>query len=328
MSVIVPVYKVEEYLRQCIDSIINQTYKNLEIILVDDGSPDKCGEICDEYARNDSRVTVYHNENGGSSAARNYGKAMSHGEYIVFVDSDDVIKKNFVETLLDILKEYGADIVFAASFSSADSSRLNDFEAVRNERIDTGCLDADEALRIMLYKNNFDTLIYTAPHGKIYRREVFEGIEYPAGIIVEDLAAIYRIMLKCRKAAFTTEKLYGYRLRHDSQFHMTYSPKMMACIPVTRQLYNDICEERPALRLAVASTAFGVNRSHFFLLPKDHKEERMQVWEEMKKYRREVLFDPHARKRERTAALMTYLGPGFFHLFSGLYRRYLMRERN
>ena len=113
VSVIVPVYKVEDYLRECIDSIINQTYKNLEIILVDDGSPDNCGEICEEYARNDSRITVYHKENGGLSDARNYGIARANGEFMTFVDSDDVIKANFVETLMGLIHKYDADIATA-----------------------------------------------------------------------------------------------------------------------------------------------------------------------------------------------------------------------
>ncbi len=117
VSVIVPIYKVEEYLRECVDSIINQTYKNLEIILVDDGSPDNCGEICEEYARNDSRVTVYHKENGGLSDARNYGMARSHGEYITFVDSDDVIKENFVEALMELIHKYNADIAVSPYIS-------------------------------------------------------------------------------------------------------------------------------------------------------------------------------------------------------------------
>ena len=113
VSVIVPVYKVEEYIRECLDSITGQTYKNLEIILVDDGSPDSSGEICEEYARNDSRITVYHKENGGLSDARNYGIARAHGEFLTFVDSDDVIKSNFVETLLGLIHKYDADIATA-----------------------------------------------------------------------------------------------------------------------------------------------------------------------------------------------------------------------
>lgn len=103
VSIIVPVYKVEEYIRPCLDSLINQTYTNLEIILVDDGSPDNSGQICEEYAQKDSRITVLHKENGGMSDARNFAAPRVHGEYLTFVDSDDVIKLNLVETLLELL---------------------------------------------------------------------------------------------------------------------------------------------------------------------------------------------------------------------------------
>lgn len=322
VSVIVPIYKVEEYLRECVDSIIKQTYKNLEIILVDDGSPDRCGEICEDYSRNDSRITVYHKENGGVSDARNYGMVRSHGEYITLFDSDDVMKSTFVETLMGLIKKYDADIV--ACNNTSFQGAIN-FKIESNDEICTGCINSDEALRRMLYQDN---IFHSAPHGKIFRRGVFEGIEYPKGInIAEDLITNCCVLLKCRKAAFTREKLYNYRLRHDSLVRMSHSYKMMACITVSQQLYSEICEKRPELKTAAASRAFSVNRSHFFLLPRDHKEERMQVWEEMKKYRRTVLFDPHARKRERLAALVSYLGPGFFHMFSKIYRYHLMREK-
>lgn len=122
VSVVVPVYKVEEYLRECIDSIISQTYTHLEIILVDDGSPDTCGKICEEYALNDSRITVYHKDNGGLSDARNYGMARSHGEFITFVDSDDIIMPNFVETLMNLIHEHDADIATSSFFSFRNST--------------------------------------------------------------------------------------------------------------------------------------------------------------------------------------------------------------
>lgn len=183
----------------------------------------------------------------------------------------------------------------------------------------------EEALLSLLYQQ--EEGMHTGAQTRIYRRKLFDGIRYPVGFFVEDLATTYRVFFKCAKIAYTPERLYCYRLRHDSQLHTSYSPKMLSCIPVSRQLYSEISAKYPELRLAAASRAFSANRSTYFLLPKDHKEERMQVWEEMKKYRREVLFDPHARKRERLAALVSYLGPGFFHMFSKIYRRYLMRER-
>lgn len=192
------------------------------------------------------------------------------------------------------------------------------------KEIYTGCTDSNDTLKRMLYQ---EESFSTSAWGKIYRRNLIDGIEYPKGIFVEDLATTYRIVFRSRKTAFTSEQLYGYRLRHDSQLHVSYSPKMMSCIPVSRKLYSDICEKYPELRKAAASRAFSTNRGTYLLLPKDRKEERMQVWNEMKKYRKTVLFDPNARKRERLAALLSYAGPSLFHLFSGLYRKLLMSER-
>lgn len=111
ISVIVPVYKVEKYINKCVDSIINQTYTNLEIILVDDGSPDNCGNICDEYAKKDNRIKVVHKENAGVSSARNIGLEKSSGKYITFIDADDYVEKNYCEELLNILKIENADCV-------------------------------------------------------------------------------------------------------------------------------------------------------------------------------------------------------------------------
>lgn len=111
VSVIVPVYKVEKYLHRCIDSIINQTYKNLEIILVDDGSPDNCGKICDEYAEKDNRIKVIHKSNGGLSSARNAGLDVANGDYVYFVDSDDYIDTKLVEDNLNLAIEHDADMV-------------------------------------------------------------------------------------------------------------------------------------------------------------------------------------------------------------------------
>ena len=119
ISVIVPVYKAEKYLDKCVQSIVNQTYKNLEIILVDDGSPDNCPEMCDEWAKKDSRIKVIHKENGGVSSARNAGLDNSFGDYIGFVDSDDFIENDFYECLYDNLVENGADISFC-TFKTLD----------------------------------------------------------------------------------------------------------------------------------------------------------------------------------------------------------------
>lgn len=314
VSVIVPVYKVEEYLRECIDSIINQTYKNLEIILVDDGSPDKCGEICEEYARNDSRITVYHKENGGLSDARNYGIKRCNGEYITFVDSDDVIKANLVETLMVLIHKYDADV---SASSCVKFTKLPDWS--KSSQAEDYSLSTHDIMREMLYQGR-------AGHGayaKIYSREVWSDAEFPKGIYYEDAATIYKIIFRSRRIALTYEKLYGYRTRHDSQSKSSVSPKILDVIPVSQQYYSAVTERFPDLKRAASSRAFSLNRSAYLTLPFSSKKERMQLWEEMKKYRSAIIFDPKARKRERIAALLSYLGADIFHiLFSKLYMKW------
>ena len=313
VSVIVPIYKVEEYLRECLDSIIGQTYKNLEIILVDDGSPDRCGEICEEYARNDSRITVYHKENGGPSDARNYGIARAHGEFLTFVDSDDVIKANFVETLLGLIHKYDADIATAPFMSFSDLLRWND------DNIDGEyCVSPHDMFLDALYQRGADTTTCA----KLYRREIWGDIEFPKGMYYEDTATIYKPIFRSSKIAFTSEKLYGYRSRQGSIMKATVSPKMLHIIPVTQQFFQAVTEKFPDLKTAASSRVFSLNRSVYLNFPFSSKKERMQVWAEMKKYRRAIIFDPLARKRERVAAILSYLGADLFHLlFSWLYRK-------
>ena len=323
VSVIVPVYKVEEYLHESVDSIINQKYKNLEIILVDDGSPDNCGKICDDYAKQDSRITVYHKENGGLSDARNYAIDRCNGEFITFVDSDDTIKINLVAALMEIIEKYEADIAISPYKKFTTSYVLeNTLSITDGEKYYTGCVSVHDALAKLLYRN---PIFHTGAFGKIYRQAVLDGIRYPKGLLYEDLATTYRAFFKSRKIAFTSEELYCYRIREGSIMRQSYSPKMLSCIPVSRQLYEDISTRYPSLKAAAASRAFSANRNVYFMLPYDRKEERLKVWAEMKKYRKTVLFDPHARKRERLAVLVSYMGSGIFHMFSKLYKRYIMR---
>ena len=312
VSVIVPIYKVEEYLRECVDSIINQTYKNLEIILVDDGSPDKCGEICEEYARNDSRITVYHKENGGLSDARNYGIARSHGEYITFVDSDDVIKENFVEALMGLIHNHDADIAMLPLMNFSTSI------AWETEMTHDYCVSPHDALIEILYQRGTDVCACS----KIYRRDLWDGIQFPKGMYYEDLATIHKLILRSVKIAYSNEKLYAYRMRQGSIMKTRFSPNMMHIITATRTMFSEVTEKYPDLKNAASSKAFSGNRSVYLFFPFSSKKERMQVWAEMKKYRCTVIFDAKARKRERIAALLSYLGADLFHiLFSWLYKK-------
>lgn len=206
VSVIVPIYDVEKYIDRCITSIINQTYVNLEIILVDDGSPDRCPEICDDWARRDDRIQVIHKENGGLSSARNAGIDASTGEYITFVDSDDVINLRMISFLHEVMKKSNADISLT-SMNPFNTIPIFDSE---NDEVIIGT--SDEILYEIIYKKpNWEAC------GKLYKKSIFNsGLRFPENRLYEDLYLTPRIFKKAKKVACCNNGLYAYFQREDS----------------------------------------------------------------------------------------------------------------
>lgn len=204
ISVIVPVYKVESYLRQCVDSIINQTYKNLEILLVDDGSPDNCPQICDEYASNDQRIKVIHKHNGGQSEARNKALDIATGDYISFVDSDDWLAPNMYETLMSKISEKTCDIGMCARYV-VTGKKITVDSALSEDMIKT----KEEVMPIIL-----KDIIGSQPWDKIYKKELWDGIRFPVGRVYEDIATLYLVFEKCHHFCYINTPLYYYRLNN------------------------------------------------------------------------------------------------------------------
>lgn len=210
VSIIIPIYKVEPYLRCCLDSIVNQTYTNLEIILVDDGSPDGCPKICDEYAAKDNRIVVIHKENGGLSDARNAGLDVYKGDYVYFIDSDDIIPSNCIYALFEILSKEDADIA-----SSSFEEFFNDDPPSENlsQSVPYTSMNASEVL-VLLCENKTKGIMSSCM--KIYKRECFDGIRFPKGKLYEDARINYKIYYKCKKICYTSVPLYYYRIRQGS----------------------------------------------------------------------------------------------------------------
>lgn len=206
ISIIVPVYKVESYLRKCLDSIINQTYRNLEIVLVDDGSPDNCGAICDEYAARDRRIQVIHQENRGLSAARNAALGIVSGEYLGFVDSDDWIEHEMFGTLLEGIRKAEADIAVCGRY-----------EEYKDHQVPYGwaevqVLDTEQALGELLRNDKLQNLVWD----KLYRRDIFDGIWFPEGKTFEDMAVMHKLFLRAKKVACLPAVMYHYLQREGS----------------------------------------------------------------------------------------------------------------
>ena len=207
ISIIVPIYKVEPYLRRCLDSIVNQTYTNLEIILVDDGSPDGCPQICDEYAVKDKRIIVIHKENGGLSAARNAGLDICKGEYISFIDSDDWVSEKYIKTLFNISTKENADIAIG-EYISTSGNILKEQNSIFIKTF-----SSKEALFRLFSKNN---TTYTISCAKLYKRELFSSLRFPIGKYHEDEFTTYILFYNSKKIVYTSEILYYYYQRAGS----------------------------------------------------------------------------------------------------------------
>lgn len=212
ISVIVPVYNVEKYLDRCIDSIVNQTYKNLEIILVNDGSPDNSGAICDEWAKADSRIKIIYKENGGLSDARNAGTDCASGEYITYVDSDDYILPEYIEYLYNNLIKTHADVSCCCFQKVYSEDKTTTFETeVTSE--DIQIISGREACFKLF--DNFSGVHYVITPCKLYPKHIVKKYKFPKGMLHEDEATTYKIFFDSEKICFGSKKLYAY-FQNDS----------------------------------------------------------------------------------------------------------------
>ena len=213
ISVVVPVYKVEPYLERCIRSILAQTYDTLEVILVDDGSPDRCGEICDCLAQEDPRIKVYHKTNGGLSDARNYGVGRANGKYLAFVDADDYISPHYIEYLFELLVKYDADISCCClEVTTADTSAFGTNAAIPKEQLLTGKKACKK-----LFGSLYDILVTAC--GKLYKREVVNQFPFPVGRKHEDEAVTCKYYFAATQVAIGNRCLYAYYQNPNSIMH-------------------------------------------------------------------------------------------------------------
>ena len=240
ITIILPIYKVEKYLAKSIESVINQSYKNLEIILVDDGSPDTCGKICDLYAEKDSRIKVVHKENGGLSSARNSGLDIATGEYICFIDSDDYVDSQYIERLYNEIKSGSFDLVAC------------DFEYVYekdNSNKKSGLVEKDitiegrEKIISHLLGNKY-YLLLTVAWNKIYKRDLFESLRYTNGIIHEDEDIAYKILHKCNNVKIIKDSLYFYLQRESSIMGGSNVDKRSIIIDIYKKRHQFLVENK------------------------------------------------------------------------------------
>lgn len=238
ISVIVPVYNVEKYLDKCVSSIVDQTYKNLEIILVDDGSPDNCPAMCDAWAERDSRIRVIHKENGGSAQARNVALEVSRGDYIAFADSDDMMNRNMLTVLQKIAADQNADIV-ECGFSIDQKEVLDQAFNVFVETV----YDSQMAMVEHLDDIIFRQVIWN----KLYKAKTVEKIKFVEGKVIDDEFWTYRAIGNATKLVRIENKLYFYRQQDDSVMHQSYSLKRLVTIEAHIERHEFIQNKFPEL---------------------------------------------------------------------------------
>ena len=237
VSIIVPVYNVEAFLDECIQSVLAQTYENIEIVLIDDGAKDNSGKMCDDYALKDDRIVVIHKENGGLSSARNAGIEKATGDYFLFVDSDDVITPSMVEIMVSKAIEFDTDIV---------STRITEYR----ELLDTGdeqrvkLYNVHDALRNIFY----DKQISTSASGKMYSKDLWESIRFPVGWLFEDYATIYKVIMKSKgKTAAVDHYDYYYRPNPNSITKASFYHKKMQFYEVNSTVESAMTNSYPDL---------------------------------------------------------------------------------
>nr|WP_302665550.1 glycosyltransferase [uncultured Agathobaculum sp.] len=296
ISIVVPVYKAEQYLAQCVSSLIQQTYHHLEIILIDDGSPDRCGEICDSFRKKDSRVIVLHQENKGVSAARNQGIMVSQGQFIAFVDADDCIEPEYIMYLVGLTKQFQCD----AAVIARSGYRMK----IAEEK-----LTGEQALEQMLYQKAFDT----APWGKLFRKEIVMSNLFPEGMFYEDLAVICRMVAAAKHVAIGKRQLYHYRRTPDGTMQGGHVLRLLDEIKAADLMFQFVSREVPAVYRAANCRKFSACCQVFAKLPENgFEKEKRELWTYLKSSRHEILGDRRARVKNKIAAITLYFGENIF----------------
>ncbi len=305
ITIIVPVYKVEKYLDKCVNSILGQTYTNIEILLIDDGSPDQCGSMCDSYSLLDSRIKVVHKKNGGLSDARNAALDIMTGDYVTFVDSDDYLDVDYISRLYLSLLQNEADISVCNYYFYYE--RTCKITPAFNTNKKTSVLNNKEALSDLLYKKSMETSAW----GKLYSKDIFQNLRYPVGKLYEDIATTYKAFIKAQKVVSISSPLYYYTVRDDSIMGASFDIKQMDAIYMAKDMLNGMISYGDPQLVKAAKCRY-VSMCYYILFKTNRDTaEELYIYNEILKYRKDILFDVHTRSRARCAMLFSFLGLNF-----------------
>lgn len=298
ISVIIPVYKVEDRLDACIESVLLQNYENLQIILVDDGSPDKSGEICDSWANKDTRIEVIHKQNGGLSSARNAGLEIVSGEYVLFLDSDDLLDITTCSQLYSLIKQHDADI---ASCYQLDIFEGSPIEFVRQGEVKV--MDRESAISDIWYQRVLPSVC-----GKLYKFSLFENLCFTEGLYFEDVDIIYKIYWRTQRVAETTARLYGYVHHEGTITTGAFSKKDLDILKITDKIADFVLDKSEKLKNAARAYLCAVALRVYLNAPK--KEELVEginkAANTLKQNGKTVLKDKNIKNKLKLALILYF----------------------
>lgn len=314
ISIIVPVYNVEDYLDRCVESIINQTYKNIEIFLIDDGSTDSSGKKCDKWSKLDERIKVYHKKNGGLSDTRNYGINKSTGKYLTFIDSDDYIDQEYIEYLYSLIKRDNYDISIAQQTIVTKNDKKEstlEVKEITYEKMD--------AIKHLLLEDSFTV----SACAKMYKRELFDNIRFPKGKLYEDNGTMYKIFDNIEKVICSTRPIYYYVIRNSSITTQKFTQKKLDIISLTDEMekflkkYSELSDivfkRKVKVRLTILRQ-LAINDLSNTVFYKDIKKY-------LKKNIRKILSNKYISKKEKIVILVLLLNKNLFKFICNYYTK-------
>ncbi|MEE0887750.1 MAG: glycosyltransferase [Candidatus Saccharimonadaceae bacterium] len=312
VSIIIPVYNTAKFLPRCLDSVIRQTYRNLEIIIVDDGSTDNSYDIAKQYTQKDPRIKLIHQKNQGLSGARNTGITKSTGTYLTFIDSDDEIKPTFTEKLLTALQKNNAGISICSFKEVYPNGKNTHFSNNYPAKI----YDAKSALQAMLQENGF----MLSATMKLFPKAYFKNIRFPVGRLHEDVGTTYKLIMQADKTSFIPDELYIYHHHNNSIVSAkNFDPHKLDIITLTDQMCNDIDHKYPDLKNVTNERRMRARFSILRQIPPHHSEVK-NIINYLKIHRSYIIKNPTATKADKIALKLALISPRLFQIAYKLFK--------
>ena len=321
ISVVLPIYKIEQYLDRCMKAVLGQTYENLEILMVDDGSPDNCPALCDAYAQKDPRVKALHKENGGLSDARNYGIAHATGEYIACIDPDDYVDSDYIEYLYSLIEKYGTRMSICQHMTEFDNGSVKDYGSEGDE-----CMSIEKCLGRLLYHDVIDTSAWA----KLYHKSLFDTVAYPKGKIFEDIGTTYALIMQCSEGiAVGYASKYHYMYHMNSIVNSVFTPRKLDLLEMTDKMGHAVVKAYPSLKQAVLRRRVYARFSTLnqMLRTEGYDKERARIIRFILHYRKQILQDPLAPKRDKIAIALLSVHYDLYRAFWISYQNMIFKKK-